>query len=128
VSPRVTGRDVISIFSRGGTILTDFLGGGGQNRKKQKKCAKTQKFTIFGIQGAKGRHLAPPNDVPWYRPFISLIIFDTRVRFDSRLQGVFIGLAYMTATVAVYIPTSIFLCYEGHVAVYGPTPTNIRQI
>jgi len=43
-------RDVISVFSRGGKILTDFLGG-AKYEKNKTLCAKTQKITIFENQG-----------------------------------------------------------------------------
>jgi len=46
-------------FQGGGTILTDFLGGG----IKKTVCAKTQKITIFQNQGGQ---VPPPNDVPVY--------------------------------------------------------------
>jgi len=52
-------RDVISFFSRRGKILTDFLGGGGQNMKKKSCMKKHQKITIFTNQG--GGANAPPS-------------------------------------------------------------------
>jgi len=57
-------RDVISVFTRGGKILTDLLGGGGAKYERNKiLCAKTQKITIFLIQGANASPPCPPNDV-----------------------------------------------------------------
>jgi len=55
----VITRDVISVFSRGGKILTDFLGEGKIWRKKI-VCVKTQKITIFQNQGGKFSPSAPP--------------------------------------------------------------------
>jgi len=46
----------MSILQIIGQILTDFLGGG--HNMKKKLCAKTQKVTIFQIQGGGG--LLPP--------------------------------------------------------------------
>jgi len=60
-------RDVISFFSKGGKILTDFLGGGRAKYKKNKiVCAKTQKNTISQIQGGGNNphRLSTTNVVP----------------------------------------------------------------
>jgi len=61
---RLQSRDVISVFSIGGKILTDFLG--GAKYEKTTFCAeKHKKVTIFKIQGGQIHPLSPPpNDVP----------------------------------------------------------------
>jgi len=57
-------RDVISFLPGGGKILTDFLGGGNM-KKTNCVCKKTQKNTIFQNQGKQmPTPLPPPNDVP----------------------------------------------------------------
>jgi len=46
-----------------GKILTDFLGG-GQNMKRKKNCAqKHKKITAFQIQGGANTPCLPTNDV-----------------------------------------------------------------
>jgi len=44
-------------FPGGGKILTELLGGGGQNMKN-KNCAQRQKITVFQNQGGAN---APPS-------------------------------------------------------------------
>jgi len=77
-------KDVISVFSRGGKISTNFLGGGAKIEKNKRLCAKTQKVTIFQNQGG-GMPPAPhPNDVPGcvigkYNISVILCYFFTRI-------------------------------------------------
>jgi len=53
-------------FPRGGTILTDFLGGGAKYEEKQILYAKTPKINILQIREMQMPLPAPPpNDVPW---------------------------------------------------------------
>jgi len=62
------GRDVTSVFSRGGGILTDFLGG-AKYEEKTVLCAKTQKNHYFSNSewGQMPPAPLPTNDVPAYR-------------------------------------------------------------
>jgi len=53
----------LSFFQGGGTILTDFLGG-GQNMKQKKCCVqKHKKSQFFKIRG--GKYPPPPKWRPW---------------------------------------------------------------
>jgi len=60
VIQQVEFRDVISVFSRGATILTDFLGRGAKYEKNKMLCVKTQKITIFKNQGGGANAPLPP--------------------------------------------------------------------
>jgi len=58
-------RDVLSIYSRGGTILTSFLWGGAKYEEKKNVVCKNKKSLFFKIRGGGGGILPPPlNDVP----------------------------------------------------------------
>jgi len=63
----VVSRDVISVFfCRGGTILTDFLGG-GQNMKKTNFVCKNTKNHYFS--NSEGGANVPPSAPPKWRPW-----------------------------------------------------------
>jgi len=72
------GRDVISVFSRGGVQNFDRLPRGGQNMKNTKFCKqKHQKVTIFQNQASP-----PPNDVPENRILVNILRPSLRSTLD----------------------------------------------
>jgi len=60
----INSRDGISVFSRGGTILTDFLGGGAKYEEKKCCVQKTENHYFSINRRGKCLPLPPPNDVP----------------------------------------------------------------